>query len=251
MSSHYDKFDYPAYWQGREYEHKAELIALSGFFSSIKKIKYLLEIGGGYGRLVPSYIYRAKKVYLTDSSAKLISIAKKTLRAKNVTFLQSSISVLPKKFRPEKFDVIIMVRVLHHIKNVEDSFQIIHKLLKPKGYLILEFANKIHLKSIFKEILKGNFTAFYDIFPKDIRSIKSIKKHSISFNNYHPAYIIEYLEKIGFNVVETRSVSNIRNKYLKSHIPVDVLLSIESVLQKIFSRIYFGPSTFILARKIS
>jgi len=249
MSAFYDKFDYPSYWTGRDYEHKSELIAISAFLSKIKSITNLLEIGSGYGRLTPAYLHRAKKIFLSDPSLKLLSQVSGKIKSKKIQIIHSSLNKLDRKVINKKIDLIIMVRVLHHIKNIRNSFQQIYNLLNPKGYVILEFANKLHSKSIFKEILKGNFTVFYDIFPKDVRSIQSIKSGCIGFNNYHPGYLIEMLKETGFTIIEVRSVSNIRSSFLKKHIPLESLCALETRLQKIFASIYFGPSTFVLARK--
>jgi hypothetical protein len=53
MPAAYDTYDYPSYWEGRDYEHGSEEIAIKGFLNRIAKIKTALEIGAGYGRLVP------------------------------------------------------------------------------------------------------------------------------------------------------------------------------------------------------
>lgn len=249
MSAFYDKFDYPSYWTGRDYEHKSELIAISSFLSKINSITNLLEVGSGYGRLTPIYLHRAKKIFLSDPSLKLLSQVSNKIKSKKIQIIHSTLDNLDQKMGNKKIDLIIVVRVLHHLKNIRNSFQQIYDLLNPKGYVILEFANKLHSKSILKEILKGNFTVFFDIFPKDIRSVRSIKRGTIGFNNYHPGYLIEMLRETGFTIIEVRSVSNIRSGFLKKHIPLEYLCAIETRLQKIFAPIYFGPSTFVLARK--
>ena len=250
MAAAYDTYDYPAYWLGREYEHESELIALKDFFEKIPKIKTILEIGAGYGRLTPIYTYRAKKVILTDPSAKLLKIARENFTGKKIHFIQARQENLPSKIRPRSVDVAVMVRVLHHIENVEETFAIVSKLLKKGGYFILEFANKFHFKAQGREFLKGNFTYPLDILPKDIRSKGSKRKKTIPFYNFHPDQIKEALTTKGFQIVETRSVSNIRSPFIKRVVPRNTLLALERIAQKPFARISFGPSIFILARKI-
>jgi 2-polyprenyl-3-methyl-5-hydroxy-6-metoxy-1,4-benzoquinol methylase len=142
-----------------------------------------------------------------------------------------------------------MIRVIHHLENPEKVIKIVNKLIKPGGYLILEFANKSHGKAVFKEICKGNLTFLLDIFPKDMRSSKSIKKKTIPFINYHPDSIIKMLQDNGFKIIEKRSVSNIRSTKIKNSISLRSLLAIEKLLQKPLSYINFGPSIFLLVRK--
>lgn len=249
MGAAYDTYDYQSYWTEREYEHKSEILALKMFLDKIDNINSIIDIGAGYGRLASEYIYRSKRVFIVDPSAKLLSKARKSIKQDKVTFLQSTIENLPQKLKSRKFDVAILIRVLHHIKDIDQAFKIINKILNEGGYLILEFANKQHLKKTFSEFLKGNFTFPIDIFPKDIRCQRNISKKTLPFYNFHPNDIEEKLQKEGFKIIDQRSVSNLRNRFLKSLFPTEVLVSIEKLLQKPLSFINFGPSIFILAQK--
>ena len=107
-----------------------------------------------------------------------------------------------------------MVRVLHHIEDIDNAFEIISNLLKKGGYFILEFPNKSHLKANIRHFLKGDLTFPINIFPIDIRSKKHVKKNTLPFINYHPDQILEKLKEKGFEIVEIRSVSNIRSTFL-------------------------------------
>lgn len=250
MAAHYDTYDYPNYWIGREYEHESELIALKAFLSRIPKIGTIVEIGAGFGRLTPSYFFRAKKVILTDPSAKLLKIARDEFsEKKNVRILQSCMEKLDEKLKPASADLVIMVRVLHHIEDIEKALEAISRILAPGGYLILEFANKMHFKATIQQALKGNLTFRFNIFPSDKRSARSKRLKAISFFNYHPDVISQKLEAIQFKIVERRSVSNIRSALLKRIIPTATLLNLEGWFQKPLSLINFGPSIFVLARK--
>ena len=250
MAAAYDSFDYFGYWQGRDYEHKSEVLATKAFLQKIKKIKNILEVGAGFGRLAPAYSFRAKKIILTDPSARTLKIARDTFRnKKNFKFIQSTVENLPSKIRPNSIDLVIMVRVVHHIKDVSGAFKIINKMLSGKGYFILEFANKRHIKATLKQFFKGNFLFTRDQATTDISSNKSIKKGTIPFKNFHPDRVIAALNKNGFEIIEKRSVSNIRSTFLKRLFSTELLVAIEGLLQRPLSYIDFGPSIFILAKK--
>lgn len=250
MSAAYDTYDYPSYWIGREYEHKSELAAIGTLLKEIPQIKSILDIGGGFGRLIPSYSYRARKIILSDPSAKLLTIARKNFKKeKNIIYLHSSLNNLPKKLRSKSVDTVVMVRVLHHIYDIDAVFKIINSLLTDNGYFILEFANKSHLKAILGEFLKGNFTYPLDIFSRDLRTKRAKKAGSLPFVNYHPDTIINKLQFFGFNIIDKLSVSNIRTPFLKKLFSLETLINIEKKLQKPLSFIHFGPSIFILAQK--
>ena len=248
MPAAYDTYDYPAYWEGRDYEHKAELIAIKAFLTKIPKINKVVEIGAGFGRITPTYFYRASKIILTDPASRLLSLAKKKFKNKKVHFLQAKVEKLSKKIKRNSVDLVIMIRVLHHINDLEKALNVISKILKKDGYFILEFANKSHFKARLHEFFKGNFTFPFEIFPIDIRSKKFSNKKTLPFLNYHPDTIFETLKAKGFKIVEIRSVSNIRSTFLKKHLPCDMLLFLEKYSQPILARFKFGPSIFILAK---
>lgn len=250
MPAAYDNYDYPAYWKGREYEHSSEFLAIKNLLLKIPRVDRSLEIGAGFGRLLPSYQFRVKKVVLSDPSAKLISRAKNKYRSnKNVEFMQSTLDNIKNSKKNRSFDLCIMVRVLHHIDNIDKAFQTIHSLLRERGYFILEFPNKSHLKASIKQIFKGNLTYPLNIFPVDIRSKKNVKNRTLPFVNYHPDQVLEKLKTAGFEIVEVRSVSNIRSTFMKKFFPLSFLLDIEKLLQIPLSKLNFGPSFFVLARK--
>jgi len=250
MAAHYDTYDYPTYWIGREYEHEAEVVALKAFLEKIPKIDTILEIGAGFGRLTPSYLFRARKIILSDPSSKLLAIARDTFQErKKVKFIQSSAENLAKKIPGKSIDVIILVRVLHHLKSPDNFYDVCSRLLKKNGYLILEFANKKHLKATLKEFFRGNFTFPLDIFPKHIGGLRGKRKNAIPFLNFHPEIVKHELEERGFEIKEGRSVSNIRSAFFKKLLASETLIAIEKVLQGPLYLISFGPSIFLLAQK--
>lgn len=250
MPAAYDNYDYPSYWDSRDYEHASEFIAIKKLLDDIPKLDKIIEIGAGFGRLVPSYSYRAKNITLTDPSAKLLSNARKKYKnIKKINYLQSSLSGLTQKIKSKKFDLALMVRVLHHIEDIDRSFKDVNKLLEKNGYFILEFANKTNLKATIRHFLGGDITYPMEIQPVDIRSKKSKKAKTLPFINYHPDQILKKLNEAGFEVIKTLSVSNIRSTYLKRTFPITFLLDIERIMQDSLSGIKFGPSIFVLAKK--
>jgi len=246
MAAAYDNFDYPSYWINRQYEHLSEMVALNALLGKIPKINRLIEIGGGYGRILPTYLFRARSVVFTDPSARLMAIAKKNFKSNKIKFIHSKVENLKTKTRSGSYDTVICVRVLHHIKCIDEVFGISSRLLKKGGFFILEFPNKRHFKAVFNEFVRGNFTFYSDIFPKDL----SPKDDDVlPFVNYHPDEIKMKLRTHGFEILDERSVSNIRSTFVKKHVPLDALLWLEKLIQVPLSKMYFGPSIFILSKK--
>jgi ubiquinone/menaquinone biosynthesis C-methylase UbiE len=195
--------------------------------------------------LVPEYEFRAEKIVLTDPSAKLLKIARSKFTSRKFKFIQASIQSLKQKVKRHTFDLVVIVRVLHHIEDVEGAMEFIHKVLKPGGFVILEFPNKKHIKASVKQFLKGNTTYTIDISKKNLNS----KHDTLPFFNYHPDYIKKLLSETGFKVIEKRSVSNVRSKRVKSMVSPAFLHTIEKNTQTFLSSFDFGPSIFVLAQK--
>lgn len=248
MSVPYDYFDYPSYWAFRRYENEAEKIAISYLFRKIGKKDSLAEIGSGFGRLVPFYSDFAKEIVLADPSENLLQISQKKFgQQRKIKFIKTS---LPKLSLPNSsFDVVVMVRVIHHLKDTENFFNEISRILKPDGFFVLELANKIHFLARVRELLKGNFFFTADQEPLEMRSKESIASNKILFLNHHPQKIIKNLKAEGFIIEKILSVSNFRNPIIKKFIPLKVLLFLERYSQRFLANLYFGPSIFILARK--
>ena len=249
MSAAYDTYDYPSYWKGRQYEHQAEVYALRNLLNKIPSCARALEIGAGFGRLVPEYELKAKEVIISDPSSKLLSIAKNKSHSKRIKFIKSSLENLDKKIRTRSVDLVILVRVLHHLQNTQEAFRVINRILVPGGYFILEFPNKVNFKASIRELFRGNITYPIDISSKEIRSKTKRREPCLPFYNYHPDKIRLLLGNANFSVIENASVSNIRSTHIKKILPTKVLMFLEKPLQRLLAPFDFGPSVFILAQK--
>lgn len=249
MTSYYDSFDYPSYWKKRVYEDRAEKIALKKLLKKINSHGKIIDLGGGFGRLAETYSPFFQECLIVEPSGDLIRTGKeKNRELKNVTFLQDSLPKLS-SIKDRTFDLALMVRVIHHIKEPEIALKEVERILKDNGFLIIEVANKIHFLAKLRAVFVGNFDFSKDEDPIDRRSLKSVKENKIPFFNHHPKKILKILNKLNFETVEILSVSNFRRPVFKKIIPLPVLLLVENLLQKPLAKIFFGPSIFILAQK--
>ncbi len=235
-------FNYQQYWNARQYEHFAEELVLKKFFNFIPQKESLVDVGGGFGRLVPLYAPAFKKSVLVDPSERLLEDAQKlTKKHDNLEVINGTASKLPLKSK--SFDAALMIRTVHHLSSPDKAFKEINRILKPKGFFILEFANKLHFKAIVKAFFTLNFYFFTDHTPIE-------KSEEIVFFNLHPTAIVSLLRKNGFKIVKAVSVSNFRTTFLKRVLPLKILLFLERIAQRIFPAYTTGPSVFILAQKI-
>lgn len=248
--SYYDDshYDYKKYWETRRYENQAEKIALKKLLADIPKKGKIIDIGGGFGRLVPNYALLFKSCLLIEPSEKLLKEAEKVCQKyKNVTLQKSFVEKLP--VGDESFDVALMVRVAHHLSDLQTMIKEVKRILKPGGFFILEFANKTHVKKRLEAIFHFNWHFFTDHTPESLKT----KRFSNPFFNYHPNQIKTLLLSNEFKIIKCLSVSNFRHSWLKKIFPLPLLLFFESCIQIINSKLsilnYHGPSIFVLAQK--
>ena len=70
------KHNYLKYWDGREYEHAAEEIAIRKLLKDKPRFNTAVDVGGGYGRLCLLLEEYADKVTLAEPSQQQLDIAK-------------------------------------------------------------------------------------------------------------------------------------------------------------------------------
>lgn len=246
MAAHYDdpKYSYLDYWQGRDYEHYSETTAIQ-YLLQRKKFNQVADIGGGYGRLTPMLQYYSRKILLIEPSNKLRSQASKYLcQHKNIKILPGTAQKT--RLTNSSQDLVMIVRVMHHLPDPTAVFAEVHRILKPNGLFLMEFANSHHLKARIQSIITGQ-----PILPIPIekRSLINIKRRTIPFVNHSPSTISKLLHKSGFEIISQLSVSNFRSPIIKRLIPQSLLLFLEKHLQLRLGRFHFGPSIFLLAKK--
>lgn len=238
--------NYLHYWDGRQYEHQAEEIAIKKLLKG-KHFKHAVDVGGGYGRLCVQLENYADKVTLAEPSQQQLDIAKEFL--KDHTEIDRKLAQaddLP--FKDGSVDLLTMIRVMHHLPDPSREFKEISRVLAEDGYAIVEVANYLHMLNRLRHIAKMQRMP---VKPVDIRSAANRRADEIPFVNHNPSTVIRQLEHAGLIVVGSLSVSNLRSVRLKKILPREVMLGAERALQRPLATVYFGPSIFFLVRKRS
>lgn len=231
-------FSYPKYWQGRVYEHAAEIVAIHHLLKPRHFVSGV-DIGGGYGRLAPTLLRFCDNLTLVEPSSKQRRLVPRGLKVLSGT---ANSTGLPES----SCDLVSIIRVLHHLPDPLPALHEANRLLHPGGYLVLEFANSYNFKSRIANLINGRPIS---TLPLERRRPGNIRQGSIPFVNHHPQSILRLLGQCGFMPIRVLSVSNFRSPFLKKILPRPVLMFLESVSQSLLSNIYFGPSIFVLARK--
>lgn len=238
------KHNYLHYWEGREYEHAAEEIALKKLLKG-KHFGKAVDIGGGYGRLCVFLENYADKVVLAEPSQQQLDIAKDYLKD-HPEIERKLMQADDLQFEDGSIDLVTMIRVMHHLPDPTTEFNEIARVLSPDGCAIIEVANYIHIRNRMKHVLRGERMP---VKPVDIRSEQNRREDEIAFVNHNPYTVVRQLAHAGLKVEETLSVSNLRSTTLKKHVPRNFMLAFEKAMQRPLSGVYFGPSIFFLVRK--
>ena len=145
----YEGSDYQtSFWDkgGRAYEDRTEAIALQRLLP--KKGRLLLELGAGAGRNTPRY-HGFDRVILLDYSRTQLEQAQQRLgQSAKYFYVAADVYRLP--FVDALFDGVTMIRLLHHVADVPRALLQVKNVMRPGGTFILEFANKLNLKAIFR-----------------------------------------------------------------------------------------------------
>jgi ubiquinone/menaquinone biosynthesis C-methylase UbiE len=239
--------NYRQYWEGREYEHAAEEIAIRRLLKG-KHFRNAVDVGGGFGRLCLLLEKYSDKVTLAEPSQQQLDLAKDFLKG-HPEIDRKLLQADDLKFKDASIDLLTMIRVMHHLPDPSPEFDEISRVLSDDGYAIVEVASYAHARNRLKHWVRGKRIPAK---PVDIRSEENKKnKDEIPFVNHNPKTVIRQFEHAGLGVERVLSVSNLRSTTLKKHVPMGVMLSVEKLLQTPLSSVYFGPSIFFLVKKIS
>ena len=238
------KYNYQDYWAGREYEHAAEGIALKRLLRG-RHFKHAVDVGGGYGRLSRFLTTFTDKVTLAEPSQQQLDIAKIYLKD-TPEVEQKKLQAADLKMPDASVDLVLVVRVLHHLPDPSAEFREIARVLEPGGTFILEFANDAHFLNRVRYAVKGKRVPKK---PVDISSQASKKAGEIAFVNHHPKTIIKLLNEAGFEVDAVLSGSNLRSPVLKRLLGKNIRVGLEKLLQPMLAPLYFGPSVWLRLKK--
>lgn len=238
------KHNYLQYWEGRQYEHLAEEIALAKLLGG-KYFKNAVDVGGGYGRLSILLENYAEHVTLAEPSRQQLDMAADFLKD-HPDIERKLMQADDLKFDDGSVDLLTMIRVMHHLPDPSAEFNEIARVLSPDGYAIVEVANYLHIRNRLRHLARRERMP---VKPVDIRSAANKRAEEIAFVNHNPATVVRQLEHAGLRVEATLSVSNLRSVRLKRVMPRELMLGAERILQRPLAAIYFGPSIFFLVRK--
>jgi SAM-dependent methyltransferase len=240
-SDYYDDpdFNYARWWVGRDYEHRAEVLAIRRLLRG-HRFAHAVDVGGGFGRLSVVLAEFADTVTLTDSSRQQLDIAQFFL-ARHPSVSSRNMVASNLEFPDASVDLVAMVRVMHHLPEPAAVLAEISRILRPGGCAIIEVANSAHAVNRVRSVVRG------EQIPTAARAIGS--HGQIPYVNHHPYTVARQFHDADLRIKRRLSVSNLRHPAIKRVLPDKALLAVERIAQERVARTYFGPSMFFLLEK--
>jgi len=233
----YEGSDYQtSFWDrgGREYEDRTEAIALKRLLP--KSGRLMLEIGAGAGRNTPRYAGYRQIVLLDYSRTQLQQAQERLGKSERYIFVAADVYRLP--FIRGLFDGATMIRTLHHMADAPAALAEVRDALGPGSAFVLEFANKLNLKSILRYLLgRQKWSPF---------TREPVEFVALNFD-FHPQAVRAWLQKLGFRVERMLTVSHFRLGLLKRLVPIGLLVTLDSLAQWTGSLWQLTPSVFVRA----
>ena len=235
----YEGSDYQtSFWDkgGREYEDRTEAIALQRLLPESGYL--LLELGAGAGRNTPRYLGFDRIILLDYSRTQLEQAQGRLGKSDKYVYVAADVYRLP--FVEGLFDAATMIRTLHHMADAPKALGQVKKVLGADGVFILEYANKLNIKAIFRYLLGRQKWS-----PFTLEFVEFVK---LNFD-FHPQAVRNWLKDLGFKVETTLTLSYFRIGLLKRIVPTSILVFFDSLFQWTGARWQFSPSVFVRARR--
>ncbi|HUV74688.1 MAG TPA: class I SAM-dependent methyltransferase [Anaerolineae bacterium] len=232
----YEGYDYEgAFWPGRAYEDAVERIALEKILP--RSGGRLVEIGAAFGRLADLYDGYERVVLLDPAKSQLREAQERLGEDRRFLFVVGDAYHLP--LSTSAFDVALTVRVLHHLTDVPAAFREVHRILRPRGRYVLEYANKRNLKEIIRFVLGRSRRS-----PFSPEPVEYVPLHF----DFHPSYIENQMRAAHLGVERSLAVSSLRLALLKRLVPQPWLIRADGALQGPTACLRLAPSMFLRAQ---
>jgi ubiquinone/menaquinone biosynthesis C-methylase UbiE len=236
----YTNSDYQtSFWEhgGREYEDRCEAIALKRLLP--KNGKLMLELGAGAGRNTPRYAGFERVVLLDYSRTQLEQAQSRLGRSDHYIYVAADIYRLP--FVDGLFDAATMIRTLHHMADAPAALRQVRNILQPDATFLLEFANKLNLKAMFRYALRRQTWSPFTLEPVEFAALNF---------DFHPRTVRGWLKANQFEIQKTLTVSHFRVGLLKRIVPARVLAGLDSLFQWTGSLFQVTPSVFLRTKAV-
>lgn len=222
------------FWEDvdRSYEDAIERVILRQMMPA--KGGRLVELGAGFGRLADLY-EGYEEIFLFDYSRTLLADAVARWGGDaRFKFVAGNIYQLP--FAPHIFDTLVMVRVMHHLADVELALSQIARTLHQESTAILEYANKRNLKSVLRWLSGRQMWNPFSSSPVEFVPLNY---------DFHPEWMSQQMSQAGLEAQSRLGASHFRVPFLKRRFQAESLVAVERPILSLSGRFPLSPSIFV------
>jgi ubiquinone/menaquinone biosynthesis C-methylase UbiE len=240
-------YDYRNFWTDRQYEEWAENRVLSRIIGKLGHPRWFADFGGGFGRNAVHYRARASHSVIVDYSANNLAHAGE-LHAADVAdgrihLIRGTVTALP--FVDAAFDAAMVIRVLHHLGDVERALVEMGRTVG--GSWLVDVPIKHHAL--------GRLRSAVRLQSREMRSPEPIIRGSSEhpFRAYRLPIIRQRLSETDWDSDLVASVNNFRR--WDQAFPRPVVAALRPLVQTLeivaqtTGRGWWGPSQFLLAKR--
>jgi SAM-dependent methyltransferase len=240
-------YDYRAYWHGRDYEQMAEDRALRRLVPRLGRSQWFADFGGGFGRNAAHYRSRAARYVIVDYSATNLANASHMLAedvsAGRAFLVRADLNALP--FVDAAFDAAIVVRVLHHLPDLERAMAEMGRVVG--GRWLIDVPIKHHVLGVARGVVRREWHTVLG--PDPVRTTAGAEP----FWNFQLAAVRRLLLRYGWQTRVAASVNNLRrwDRGL-SRRTAGALRPAALVIEALVQRCgigWWGPNQFVLAER--
>lgn len=130
----YDVRDYEKDLRARRLQTEAERHIIANWLT---ESEYCLDLGGGYGRITEVLEPRFRRTFMIDYSSRELRVA--STRLARTTLIRGDIRKIP--FEDNTFDCVVIIKVLHHIKEPREMIEEVVRVARNGGTVIMGVMN--------------------------------------------------------------------------------------------------------------
>jgi SAM-dependent methyltransferase len=135
-------------------------------------------------------------------------------------------------------DSLVMVRVMHHLADVQQALRQIQRVLHRQSVAVLEYANKRNLKAVVRWLLGRQGWSPVDLAPVEFVALNF---------DFHPRWMVAQFSAANLHIQQQLAVSHFRIDQVKRKFSPAWLARADSLLYGLGGRYPLSPSVFIQA----
>jgi ubiquinone/menaquinone biosynthesis C-methylase UbiE len=146
------------YLNPRQFDIRIRTETIQEFTNSLA-FDRVLDVGCGNGAISLPILPRCRQLTLLDLSNKMLNLARQGVppeRVGDVDFVEGNF--LEADLQPASFDLVLCIGVLAHVDSVQAAIAKVSQLVKPGGWVVLEFTDSFHFWGlqvvIYQKLLK-------------------------------------------------------------------------------------------------